>query len=235
MKQNTCLINKMRVTAVLTAVAAVISGCSVTDVIPSNNMPQNQGQGQPNSVVIEAYESSETATTTSLYMATENLDFSNFVFIGDSRTVGLASCVDIETIAEVGVGYSFLQQHYNEIIELHDKNIVFNLGVNDLTHVDSYIEFFQRLPEDFTFDNHIYVVSVNPTSGPYAGMNQDIDYFNVQLADSLPSTCKWIDTCSFLREAGFGTSDGLHYDQTTYETIANLIYNNVMLYQQMGY
>ena len=66
-------------------------------------------------------------------------------------------------------------------------------------------------------------------------MNGDIDYFNVQLSDSLPSTIKWIDTCSFLREAGFGSPDGLHYDRQTYETIANLIYNNVMLYQSLGY
>ena len=36
-------------------------------------------------------------------------------------------------------------------------------------------------------------------------------------------------------EAGFGSPDGLHYDQQTYELIANLIYNNVMLYQSLGY
>lgn len=183
----------------------------------------------------EAEQTSEATETTTFYMATENLDFSNFVFVGDSRTVGMGQHLHLTTIAEVGVGYSFLQAHYDEILELSDCNIVFNLGVNDLSHVNDYIEFFQRLPEEFCFDNHIYVVSVNPTSGEYSGMNSDIDYFNVQLSDSLPSTCKWIDTCSFLREAGFGSPDGLHYDAVTYETIANLIYNNVMLYQSLGY
>ena len=170
-----------------------------------------------------------------IYMASEDLDFSDFVFIGDSRTVGMAMYFDMDTIAEVGVGISFALSHYDEIIELRDKNIVFNLGVNDLNHIDEYIEFYQRLPEEFTFGNKVYVVSVNPTSGEYDSMNADIDAFNVSLADTLPSTIKWIDTCSLLREEGFYSSDGLHYDKDTYILIAELIYNNVMLYQSLGY
>ncbi len=214
--------------------AVLLTGCNKTPVETTAAPTVTNAEGL---IVypIEADSYDETAVTTDLYMATENLDFSNFVFIGDSRTVGMGQHLHLTTIAEVGVGYSFLTQHYDEILELHDMNIVFNLGVNDLSHVDDYIEFYQRLPEEFTFDNHIYVVSVNPTSGPYSSMNGDIDYFNVQLSDSLPSTIKWIDTCSFLRDAGFGSPDGLHYNQQTYETIAELIYNDVMLYQSLGY
>ena len=216
------------------ASAIILTGCSVPVVetvyvtVPTE---APQGHLDPNMPVEEA----ETSTTTDLYMATENLDFSDFVFVGDSRTVGMGQVCHLTTIAEVGVGYSFLQAHYDEILELSGKNIVFNLGVNDLSHVNEYIEFFQRLPEEFCFDNHLYVVSVNPTSGAYSSMNGDIDYFNVQLSDSLPSTIKWIDTCSFLRDAGFGTTDGLHYNRQTYETIATMIYNDVMLYQSLGY
>ena len=214
-----------------------LTGCSLLDpeatFAPPPTTSAVQGNG-PDTISV-SLESADTTETTQLYMATENLDFSDFIFIGDSRTVGMGQHLDLDTIAEVGVGYSFLMGHYDEILEIEGKNIVFNLGVNDLANVDDYIEFFQRLPEDFCFDNNIYVVSVNPTSGSYASMNGDIDYFNVQLSDSLPSTCKWIDTCSFLREAGFGTVDGLHYDAQTYELIANLIYNNVMLYQSLGY
>ena len=214
-----------------------LTGCSLLDpeatLAPLPTTSAVQGNG-PDTISV-SLESADTTETTQLYMATENLDFSDFIFIGDSRTVGMGQHLDLDTIAEVGVGYSFLMGHYDEILEIEGKNIVFNLGVNDLANVDDYIEFFQRLPEDFCFDNNIYVVSVNPTSGSYASMNGDIDYFNVQLSDSLPSTCKWIDTCSFLREAGFGTVDGLHYDAQTYELIANLIYNNVMLYQSLGY
>ncbi len=184
---------------------------------------------------IDDTEESDPAEESELYMATDDLDFSNFVFVGDSRTVGMGQHLHLNTIAEVGVGYSFLAAHRSEILELTDTNIVFNLGVNDLAHIDDYIEFFQRLPEEFCFDNHIYVVSVNPTCGDYQSMNADIDYFNVQLSDSLPSTCKWIDTCSFLRDAGFGSPDGLHYNAQTYEMIANLIYNDVLLYQSLGY
>ena len=214
--------------------AALLSGCSVDDVdtifvTRATTAEVVQDQADP----VQASEGTD--ETAELYMATEELDFSNFVFVGDSRTVGMGQYLHLNTIAEVGVGYSFLAAHQSEILELHDTNIVFNLGVNDLAHVDDYIEFFQRLPEEFCFDNHLYVVSVNPTSGAYSSMNADIDYFNVQLSDSLPSTIKWIDTCSFLRDAGFGTTDGLHYNRQTYETIAELIYNDVMLYQSLGY
>ena len=214
--------------------AVLLSGCSVDDVdtifvTRATTAEVVQDQADP----VQASEGTD--ETAELYMATEELDFSNFVFVGDSRTVGMGQYLHLNTIAEVGVGYSFLAAHQSEILELHDTNIVFNLGVNDLAHVDDYIEFFQRLPEEFCFDNHLYVVSVNPTSGAYSSMNADIDYFNVQLSDSLPSTIKWIDTCSFLRDAGFGTTDGLHYNRQTYETIAELIYNDVMLYQSLGY
>ena len=215
-----------------------LTGCSLVAPEPSFSVataaPGVQNNNNPDTISV-SLESSETTETTDLYMATESLDFSDFVFVGDSRTVGMGQRLNLTTIAEIGVGYSFLMAHYDEILALEGKNIVFNLGVNDLSHVNEYIEFFQRLPEEFCFDNHIYVVSVNPTSGAYASMNGDIDYFNVQLSDSLPSTCKWIDTCSFLREAGFGSPDGLHYDNQTYDLIANLIYNNVMLYQSLGY
>lgn len=223
--------------AVALGVAVILTGCSWA--VPETTFAQTptaaNGQGSQPDTISVSPDSPESAETTDLYMATESLDFSDFIFVGDSRTVGMDQALDLNTIAEVGVGYSFLAAHREEILEYSGKNIVFNLGVNDLAHVDEYIEFFQRLPEEFCFDNNIYVVSVNPTSGAYSSMNGDIDYFNVQLSDSLPSTCKWIDTCSFLREAGFGSPDGLHYDQQTYELIANLIYNNVMLYQSLGY
>lgn len=224
--------------AAVLASSAVLSGCSLFDISEptfETAAPRHYQAGDSPDTLSVTLESVDSTDPSNPYMASDSLDFSNFVFVGDSRTVGMGQVLDLETIAEVGVGYSFLQAHYNEILELEDCNIVFNLGVNDLSHVDEYIEFFQRIPEEFAFDNHLYVVSVNPTSGPYASMNADIDYFNVQLSDSLPSTIKWIDTCSFLREAGFGSPDGLHYDQQTYETIANLIYNNVMLYQSLGY
>ena len=224
---------------ILTAagLAFLATGCKI--VIPEQTVYVTNANGESFRIIPPEHEENQmvpsTTQTTQLYMATEDLDFSNFVFVGDSRTVGMGQHLNLTTIAEIGVGYSFLQAHRDEILELSGMNIVFNLGVNDLAHIDDYIEFFQRLPEEFCFDNNLYVVSVNPTSGSYASMNGDIDYFNVQLSDSLPSTIKWIDTCSFLRDAGFGSTDGLHYDQQTYETIANLIYNDVMLYQSLGY
>ena len=229
-----------KIICIAAALGMSLSAESCSLVPPEETVIVTNAQGESFRIIPPQHDENNqevqlTAPSNELYMATENLDFTDFVFVGDSRTVGMGQYLHLTTIAEVGVGYSFLQSHYDEIMNLSGKNIVFNLGVNDLAHIDEYIEFFQRIPEDFCFDNHLYVVSVNPTSGPYSSMNGDIDYFNVQLSDSLPSTIKWIDTCSFLRDAGFGSPDGLHYNQQTYETIAELIYNDVMLYQSLGY
>ncbi|MCQ2515540.1 MAG: SGNH/GDSL hydrolase family protein [Saccharofermentans sp.] len=187
------------------------------------------------SVSEEAVESGDPTETTPLYMAVEDVDFSTFLFVGDSRTVGMATYVPMNTIAEVGVGYNFLMQHRSEILRMENMNIVFNLGVNDLTNLDNYIEFFQSLPEEFTWNNNLYVVSVNPCSGEYAYKNDEINYFNVQLSDSLPSLVRYIDTNSYLTEVGFESPDGLHYSASTYQTIAVLIYNNIEFYQYQGY
>jgi len=181
----------------------------------------------------EVYESGDTTETTPLYMAVDEVDFSTFLFVGDSRTVGMASYVPMNYMAEVGVGYDYLARHRSEILRMENMNIVFNLGVNDLVNLDQYIEFFQSLPEEFTWNNNLYVLSVNPCSGPYEYMNEDIIYFNVQLSDSLPSLIRFIDTYSYLSEVGFDSPDGLHYAQSTYETIAVLVYNNIAYNQYL--
>ncbi len=237
------ILRKVVATILLASISLAICGCSIIDSLLPVPPTETQIVYVPVYVTptpgIEeddmASESGDPTETTPLYMAVEEVDFSTFLFVGDSRTVGMASYVQMNYIAEVGVGYNFLMQHRNEILQMENMNIVFNLGVNDLVNLDKYIEFFQTLPEEFTWNNNLYVVSVNPCSGAYEYMNDDINYFNVQLSDSLPSLIRYIDTNSYLTATGFGSPDGLHYSASTYKTIAVLIYNNIEFYQYQGY
>ena len=128
--------------------AAALSGCSLAPFGVETTAPVSSDQTDSIVIAGETVEATETSETNELYMATENLDFSDFIFVGDSRTVGMASYVDTETIAEVGVGYSFLAAHRDEILEYSGKNIVFNLGVNDLRKsiniMEKVIYFFKK-------------------------------------------------------------------------------------------
>lgn len=147
----------------------------------------------------------------------------DYLFVGDSRTVGMAVYNPMTYIAEVGCGINFVYDNYDEITSYRDSNIVFNLGVNDLGNIQNYINLYWNFPEEFVQNNHIIIVSVNPTDGSYDYLNSSIDDFNAILADNLPENFEYIDTNSYLKAVGFGTVDGLHYDGYTYQLIYNAV------------
>ena len=149
-----------------------------------------------------------------------NLDekriYDDWVWVGDSRTVGMAAVTPITTIAEVGVGIGFLREHIEEITQLRGKNIVFNLGVNDLENVKEYLKLLNSRPPKFLKENNLIVLSVNPCAGIYSELNEQIDQFNTLMENNLEPSILWIDSNSWMLENGFATHDGLHYDDDTY-------------------
>ena len=89
-------------TAAALTIAVVLTGCSwptqPTFVTVASQDPQAI---QPSTISVSLESSAADATeTTDLYMATEQLDFSNYVFVGDSRTVGMGQVLHLDTIAE---------------------------------------------------------------------------------------------------------------------------------------
>lgn len=156
-----------------------------------------------------------------------NARYEKYLFIGDSRTIGMSCYELMEYFAEVACGLDYFYEHYDEITAYTDYNIVINLGVNDLYKLDDYIDMYWNLPEKFVSSNHIIVVSVNPTSGSYDNLNSDIDWFNDNLSVNLPEDFEWIDTNSYLKDTGFETSDGLHYLENTYRKIYEVIVSTV--------
>lgn len=153
--------------------------------------------------------------------------YTEYLFVGDSRTVGLDACVSgISSKAKVGAKVDYLQSILSDVTKTRKMNVIFNFGVNDLGNINKYITVYKSLPKDFIKNNNVIIMSVNPTDGSkYGSWNTDIDKFNAKMKKNLPSGVKYLDTNSTLKKEGFSTRDGVHYKEVTYKRIAKLAFN----------
>lgn len=166
-----------------------------------------------------------------------HINTTGYIFLGDSRTVGLNNACDIQDIenvwvvAKVGEGYRWLKNTAeNEIESIVDSNkyitdwvLVSNLGVNDLDNIGNYKSWYTDILDDFD----LKIVSVNPVDGEYSYMSKDIMSFN----NSIEKFCSlngvdYIDSYSNL---DFSTVDGLHYTKSTYSDIEDYIFEMIGL------
>ena len=142
----------------------------------------------------------------------ERLSNDNWLFVGDSRFCfwqiwGLPG----NYIAESGQGLNMIYDNYNEIISYRDYNVVFNLGANQWWSGEEYANLLNSFPEEFIENNHIIVMSVNPTDGNYAYLNEKFDNYNNIVRDSIRDEYEYFDMSSYMKDNGFSTADGLHY------------------------
>lgn len=162
-------------------------------------------------------------------------DTTGYIYIGDSRFVGMNSACDIDSnsnafvIAKIGEGYEYLKYtaegKMGDIISGHPEydewKIIICLGVNDLGNVKKYKEEFKNL----ALKEDLYVVSVNPVECHDYISNDMISSFNREI--SSVANIHYIDSYSELMNSGFSTVDGLHYTMDTYKKIYNLINKNL--------
>lgn len=178
-----------------------------------------------------------------------NTTSSKVVFIGDSRTVQMYAYVSGDWgganyssggvhvvgndvyVAEGSMGLSWLKNTGISAAKSYFNSgtaIVILMGVNDLSNASNYITYINS--NAATWKNNgssLYFVSVNPCEGSYSHLNSKIDDFNSQLRSGLSTNVGWIDTNSHLKQVGFHTTDGLHYDKSTSEAIYNYIKSKV--------
>lgn len=151
------------------------------------------------------------------------------LFAGDSRFVGMSQIEDVDEVflAKVGEGYSYLCSLQEDINNEDADVIIIGFGVNDLHHVNDYIEYLNSQP----FDKEIYFLTVNPVNEQveaeygYTVTNNDIDEFNRLIKEGAINYAI-IDTNSYLWETGFDTKDGLHYKDETYQRIYEYVLEN---------
>lgn len=168
-------------------------------------------------------------------------NFSNYLFVGDSRVVGMASCnagSNCTFYGEVGQGLSWLKNNQSEIesqIQSVSKNatgdtaVVFWMGVNDCSYVngESYASYFNDLQKKYP-DVQICVASVGAVDDNLSSnvKNSDIQRFNSELEENLVQTVKWVDVYDYTVShncANSGDPYGVHYTYTSYEQIIQLM------------
>ena len=166
------------------------------------------------------------------------------VFVGDSRTVGMyitksgngsgnyssggAKEVDKDVyLAQESKGLDWLKSTGMPAAEKYMTSgtaVVILMGVNDTYNIDNYISYLKSNASNWTGKGaKIYYAAVTPCDGGSKSLNTSIQNFNSKLESNLPSDIKWIDTYSYLNSKGFKTTDGVHYNGDTYNTIYNYI------------
>lgn len=177
----------------------------------------------------------QTGTDSSSSIETDD-DDTGYILIGDSRFVGMDAACEITenpdnreyVVAKVGQGLSWFKEEglkeAEDIEETHPQitkwKYVICLGVNDLIDIDDYIDEYTLLKND----HDLVLVSVGPVGDSAEVTNEDIQVFNEQLKDFCDEyDIPFIDYNTTLKAEGYETQDGLHYTNTVYERIYELI------------
>lgn len=158
--------------------------------------------------------------------------YNRWVWIGDSRIADMQKVMpEMEIIAKTGAGLKFIEEHFDEINELRNCNIIFNMGINDFMHEQGigekwafrYIEMFEKFSEKFFSENKVCFMAINPTDHQRRTLNSNIEDFNMTIWKNLPKTWIYLDTYSWLVTRGFETTDGLRYTEDTYRRIYQIV------------
>ena len=169
--------------------------------------------------------------------------YSNWLFCGDSRTVGLKNAdSSLETIAEVGKGYNFFISKQSEIESKSGYNIVLWFGVNDLGNCQKYIQKYNEIAKNMSGKSKIIACTVGPCedkynddrvhggSGSVKKLNTNIEKFNSSLSSGLSSDITIVDLYTFIKSlmgSGTITNDCLHYDNETSKKIIEKIKSSI--------
>lgn len=167
---------------------------------------------------------------------------SQYIFVGDSRTVGMKNTVggNHVYIGKVGEGYQWFSTKGIRTLKKALKaapqsKVIINLGVNDLGNISSYIAYYQNLIVQYP-GARFYFMSVNPIEAKLAKArgynttavnNNTIKAFNASLQAAFPGA--YLDCYTYLMtqnlirnvKAGAGTVDGIHYTAAVYQAIYN--------------
>lgn len=184
------------------------------------------------------------------------VDTSNFIILGDSRTNAMSLNIDSNTyksifIAKGATDYKWFDSTArNRLEELlqsgKEYNVILHFGVNDCAnyrvgaksnHCELYAEDMNKLIEKYP-NSHFYFASVNPLNGVYHTkyrdcgyidvdeLNAEVDKFNSYMKENCNAT--YITTNEYCRKYGFETYDGIHYKASTDRKIYNYMINFVL-------
>lgn len=151
------------------------------------------------------------------------------IFIGDSRTVGMQNATTDRDkhfwFCQTGVGLVWFKKIASSVTSKISSGaaICILLGINDMlyTKPNQYSDFINECAESWvTQGASVYFVSINPVDETkYKNIrNSQIEKYNQMVRNGLSTNVGFIDTYSMLA-GSITSSDGLHYDSNTYESI----------------
>lgn len=164
------------------------------------------------------------------------VESTGYIFIGDSRTVGMSQAVDaadnVYFVAKVGQGYEWFCDtaiaQVNTIIENNNYDnwvLISNLGVNDLGNAEKYELKYKSLCMGEWRDYDFYIVSVgciDESKYTGAATNDAIEKFNKRMQYYK----NFIDIYDISKREII-SKDGLHYDSSVYKLLYDEILNQL--------
>ncbi|MFR8170522.1 MAG: SGNH/GDSL hydrolase family protein [Marvinbryantia sp.] len=165
--------------------------------------------------------------------AAETVKAHSFIFVGDSRTIGMRDAVNDNCtyIGKEGEGYEWFSaegvQELDAVLAgTSGQTVIFNFGVNDPANISLYIDLYQSLKETYP-GTAFYYLSVNPLvdNEGFNTTNEMISLFNATIQSAFPDT--YLDCNSYLNSVGFETVDGLHYTDDSYKMIHNFVVDKI--------
>ena len=214
-----------------------------------NYVDNSHGKEKTKIIIDDGYDKGEEDDSKDSDDTNENKTVSKYIFVGDSRTVGIYSyrSNNYSTanyssggahelgndvyIAETSQGLSWLKSTGMPAAKKYFSNtsaVIILLGVNDTYNSSGYIDYLKSNYSSWKSTGvKVYFSAVGPCNGNYSSNNSGIVSFNSNVKANLPSGVTWIDTYGYLNSNGFKTTDGLHYDKDTSEKIYNYIKSKV--------
>lgn len=181
------------------------------------------------------------------YEKSTNSKVSKYIFIGDSRTVGMymaksgkgggnysnggaRTVGDDVYIAQGSKGLDWMNSTGKSALDgviSKGSAIIILMGINDMRNVDGYITSINAMSKEYK-DSKVYFVSVNPCTSQSKNCNNNyIKSFNKTIKSNIIPEVTFLDTNSFLTSDGFNTTDGIHYDKKTYLKLYDYIKKNI--------
>lgn len=184
---------------------------------------------------VSATDAQTAAALEAIRAAQAQLPAHQFLFVGDSRTVGMGEAEEEAQdtclyVGAVGQGYSWFSDTGLALMEAAmndypDVPIILNLGVNDLSEIDRYLELYRTFEQRYP-DRTFYYLSVNPVTEQSAHVtNMEIAAFNTRLREEFPD--QYLDSNTYLRAREFESADGVHYSADTYRLIHDYVVRQI--------
>lgn len=148
------------------------------------------------------------------------------IFVGDSRFVQMKNAVGANEyvwIAKSSQGYQWFSEEAIPQIDAavgYGTKILLNLGVNDVANVNAYAKLVNAKAEEWIQKGaQVYYSSVNPVEDGRYVTREMVRSFNEKLRTRLDPQIVWIDSYSYLQNAGYTLTDGVHFSNGTYKKL----------------